>query len=179
MVLFASKIISTAMGSMQFSSEKSKFVTSIISNTYLNEKVNEDAEHLNIQESLDLTFNKEAIANISGPGGGKSGEFFLFSKDRKLILKTIPDVEMNEVGKMLEKYEQHFKENPDSLIAKLYGAYTFASTEVGEKFNLIIMKNINPFTVAYPISGMYCKKKNLIQHFWSRKKIFSCQYFLI
>jgi len=111
--------------------------------------INEDAEYLNIQESLDLTTNSEQILDASGPGGGKSGEFFFFSKDKKLIIKTIPDVEMNEVGKMLEKYEQHFKENPDSLIAKLYGAYTFASTEIGEKFNLIIMKNLNGIPSKY------------------------------
>lgn len=115
--------------------------------------INEDAKYLNLQESLDLTANKEKILDASGPGGGKSGEFFLFSNDRKLIIKTIPDVEMNEVVKMLEKYEQHFKENPDSLIAKLYGAYTFASTEIGEKFNLIIMKNLNG------VPGKFVEKK--------------------
>ena len=44
---------------------------------------------INIEKSLNLIDNYESIMNIIGPDGGKSGEFFFFSYDNKLILKTI------------------------------------------------------------------------------------------
>ena len=39
-------------------------------------------------ESLDINKNKEMIFR-AGEGSGKSGSFFFFSKDNKLLIKTI------------------------------------------------------------------------------------------
>jgi len=113
------------------------------------EFLREDHDFLNIMESLDLSSNENEIKNASGADGGKSGEFFFFSKDKKLIIKTVPDTEKRMMVNILERYVQHFKENPNTLIAKTYGIYTYENTNLGMTFHLIIMKNINGFSSKY------------------------------
>ena len=101
-----------------------------------------DKEIFDVGESLDFLANREQIRAAGGASGGKSGEFFFFSRDRKLIIKTIPNVEMEMLIKIFQKYEEHFTVNPNSLIAKIYGAYTYENTDLGLKFNIILIKNI-------------------------------------
>jgi len=111
--------------------------------------IEEDKDYLNISESLDFVFNRDQIAAASSPGGGKSGEFFFFSRDKKLIIKTVPDLEIKMLRGILERYQKHFEEHPNSLIAKIYGAFTFFDSKSGQIFNLIIMKNICGFPPRY------------------------------
>jgi len=117
----------------------------------------DDKLYLNIQESLNFQRNRDQIKDASGPGGGKSGEFFFFSSDKKLIIKTIPDVEMQQISRILERYQEHMRRNPNSLIAKIYGAFTFQSTDYDQTFNLIIMKNISGFSSAF-VESIYDMK---------------------
>jgi len=117
----------------------------------------DDKLYLNIQESLNFHRNKDQIKDASGPGGGKSGEFFFFSSDKKLIIKTIPDVEMKQISRILERYQEHMRRYPNSLIAKIYGAYTFQSTDYDQTFNLIIMKNISGFSSSF-VESIYDMK---------------------
>jgi 1-phosphatidylinositol-4-phosphate 5-kinase len=44
--------------------------------------------------SFDPDDNAIQIQNFSGPDGGKSGQFFFFTRDNSFILKTITDTEM-------------------------------------------------------------------------------------
>ena len=47
-----------------------------------------------IDLSFDLIDNKEKLYRYGeNTGGGRSGEFFFFSKDNKYILKTVPKIE--------------------------------------------------------------------------------------
>ena len=39
----------------------------------------------------------------------------------------------------------HFRENPHSYIAKIYGLYSFEVASSGDKFNLILMRNVNGY----------------------------------
>jgi len=110
-----------------------------------NQIIKQDSDFLDITASLDFKFNKEQIDDASGPGGGKSGEFFFFSRDKKLILKTVPDTEMAMIRKVLERLTQHFDQNSNSLISKIYGAYTYENTDLNLKFNFILMQNICGF----------------------------------
>lgn len=110
-----------------------------------NEFVRSDSSFINIKNSLDFFANKVQIEKASGADGGKSGEFFFFSHDRKLIIKTIPDVEKDMMIKILEKYHAHWKKYPDSIISKAYGLFTYESTELGLKFNIIVTKNVCGF----------------------------------
>lgn len=57
---------------------------------------------------------------------GRSGSFFFFSHDNLLILKTINQKELKILlNHFLTDYVEHLIRNSDdSLIARVYGAYT-------------------------------------------------------
>lgn len=44
---------------------------------------------IDVMHSLNLALNENSIRSSSGSDGGKSGEFFFFSHDNRLMLKTI------------------------------------------------------------------------------------------
>lgn len=100
-----------------------------------------DGGMANITESFSLTDNLNSITQIfGGPDGGKSGEFFYFSKNKKLMIKTMGNSEVDSMLRNLKKYVQHFVLNEDSMIVKIYGVYTFT---INKQVNsLLIMRNI-------------------------------------
>jgi len=56
---------------------------------------------------------------------GKSGSFFFFSHDKKFLIKTLTDNELeNVLNNFMDLYYEYISENPDSLIARIYGIYT-------------------------------------------------------
>lgn len=60
----------------------------------------------------------------AGEGAGRSGSFFFFSHDRKFIIKTMTKGELDLYLKKLPEFSQHFKNNKNSLIAKIFGVFT-------------------------------------------------------
>lgn len=54
---------------------------------------------------------------------GKSGSFFFFSHDKKLIIKTMTTVDFKSWKKMSWKYFEHVNTQKDSLLARVYGVY--------------------------------------------------------
>jgi len=80
--------------------------------------------------------------------GGKSGEFFFFSQDNKLIIKTISKGEMDALMDKLPKFLNYFKKNPQSQIAKIYGAFTFEKFVPHEKYRMILMRNVHGLPTA-------------------------------
>lgn len=77
---------------------------------------------------------------FGGPDGGKSGEFFYFSHDRKMIIKTMNQGELDVFLKQLKKYVIHLVLNQDSLIVKIYGIYSFTINKTQN--HILIMRNI-------------------------------------
>lgn len=56
---------------------------------------------------------------------GKSGSFFFFSHDDKFLIKTLTDSELeNVLNNFINIYYEYIKENPDSLLARIYGIYS-------------------------------------------------------
>ena len=55
---------------------------------------------------------------------GKSGSFFFFSFDRQFIIKTMNNAELKVFENALFDYVRFLKENPESLIARIYGVFT-------------------------------------------------------
>jgi len=100
-------------------------------------------------DSLDLGKNYRRIRNAREGKGGKSGEFFFFSSDENLVIKTITDTELKTLLSILPQYVRHFSENPNSLIAKIYGIFTFERFEPYEKYNLILMKNVSGYPSSF------------------------------
>lgn len=85
-----------------------------------------DGTMANITESFDLAENLESIQKkFGGPDGGKSGEFFFFSSNKKMIIKTMNTYELDAFLKKLKKYVDHIVIQRNSFIVKIYGVYTF------------------------------------------------------
>ena len=75
---------------------------------------------------------------------GKSGSFFFFTYDNQFIIKTINKGELYTLtNNLMENYYENIKENEQTLLAKLYGAYSIIIGGVS-KIYIILMQNINP-----------------------------------
>ncbi|KAM3136445.1 hypothetical protein pb186bvf_011403 [Paramecium bursaria] len=106
-----------------------------------------DNAMINIEKSLNLIDNYESIMNIIGPDGGKSGEFFFFSYDNKLILKTITQQEVQSFLGRLGQFTYHYLSEQLTLLSKIYGIYSFND---GQKEQFIILqRNISQAPKQY------------------------------
>jgi len=86
-------------------------------------RVDDKIDDSAIVESLLPDFNITSVFKV-GEASGASGCFF-FSHDKKFILKTMIGSEMSFFkNKISRSYFQYLKENPQSLLARIYGIYT-------------------------------------------------------
>ena len=99
----------------------------------------------NIIESLDPDENEKSALQ-AGESAGKSGSFFIFSKDKKFIIKTIFQEEMDTFISDLPKYFKHLENNPESLLARIYGLFQ------------VQMKGIVPVNFILMASTIKCRK---------------------
>ena len=105
--------------------------------------IEHDRDIIDLDASLDLEKNYEQIQKASGADGGKGGEFFFFSHDNRIILKTLSNQDLDQLRGILKDYYRYFEKNKDSLIAKIYGIYTFERKDVkDQKFSILLMRNI-------------------------------------
>ena len=115
-------------------------------------------------ESFNIEMNREQIRKAGESGGGASGEVFLFSYDKKLILKTITKREFEVFSEFLNEYIDHMKKNPCSLIGKIYGMYKIDFHLTNRSIYLILIENV--FALA---SGTILRKYDLKGSTFSRK----------
>ena len=109
----------------------------------------QDALFLNLEDSLDFTVNREEIMKASQAKGGKSGEFFFFSNDKKVIVKTITSKEMRRMINILPNYVQYLASNRKSLIAKCYGVFSLKIDNENDEYHFIVMRNVSGFPRDY------------------------------
>jgi 1-phosphatidylinositol-4-phosphate 5-kinase len=76
----------------------------------------------------------------AGESQGKSGSFFFFSHDRKFIIKTMFQAELDVAMQKLQNYCEYISSNPDSLIARIYGIYQVEMEGV-VPISLLLMAN--------------------------------------
>ena len=92
-----------------------------------------------IRASLDPEANRDQVFK-AGEGAGRSGSFFFFSHDRKFIIKTMTQVELDLVLRMLPRLVKHYKKHPSSLISKMFGVFT-VQTDSQSPVHLMLMEN--------------------------------------
>lgn len=101
---------------------------------------------IDFYQSLSLMLNDESIRKTgkgNGKGnGGASGELFLFSFDNKLILKTITESDYMVFSNILHKYATHLHTHPESLIARIFGLFSFQIEDTGKKVYLMVQENL-------------------------------------
>lgn len=84
----------------------------------------DNLDNLEMLISLDPIKNKINMLKIK-ESEGKSGSFFFFSYDKKFIIKTVKSHELEVVlSSFMKKYYMLIKQNPDSLLTRIYGLYT-------------------------------------------------------
>lgn len=84
----------------------------------------EGLEYNDLILSIDPILNKEQMLKLK-EGSGKSGSFFFFSHDKKFIIKTMKDHELETMMEnFLEKYYSHIMTYENSYLARIYGIYT-------------------------------------------------------
>jgi hypothetical protein len=72
---------------------------------------------------------------------GKSGSFFFFSYDSKLILKTLtPGEKSTLLKKVLREYINHVMVNSSTILVRFFGVYTINISGISA-IDLILMEN--------------------------------------
>ena len=89
--------------------------------------------------SLSPKFNRDSVFK-SGEGAGRSGSFFFFSHDRKFIIKTMTQTELDLYLTKLAAFKDHFLSNENSLLAKIFGVFTI-TTEHMKDVHVMLMEN--------------------------------------
>lgn len=105
----------------------------------------------------------------AGEGAGASGSFFFFSHDRQFIIKTMSDEELAFFLKILPDYELHIKENPESIISRIYGCYTVRMEKIAT-VNLMLMANTLRFKNADNIERIFDLKGSTVSRKVNIKK---------
>ncbi|KAF4551570.1 Phosphatidylinositol 4-phosphate 5-kinase its3-like protein [Elsinoe fawcettii] len=85
--------------------------------------------------------DKYILSELGSPG--KSGSFFYFSRDYKYIIKTLHHHEAKFLRKILPKYYEHVRANPDTLLSQFYGLHR-VKTSTGDLKYCVVMNNLFP-----------------------------------
>ena len=91
-----------------------------------------------ILTSLDPSNNIETKVD---PSAGKSGSFFLFTKDKRLSVKTIKRSERLIMCRFLKKYHEHVTRYPQSLLCRIYGVFVLKIPGVAA-VDILLMQNL-------------------------------------
>ena len=102
---------------------------------------------INFAKSLCIFENdakiKKFAENKDGQGG-KSGEFFFLSHDRRIILKTTNEKEAAVFIKILHSYTTHFTQMPTSQIGRIFGLFDVNFEDAGRSVKLFVMEALDP-----------------------------------
>lgn len=94
------------------------------------------------------SFHIDDISDVESSGmqeqfsEGKSGSFFYFTHDHRYVIKTVNTEERKFLCKIASSYYDYIKNNPDSLIVRLYGLYQVQLAWEQKYISVIVMENI-------------------------------------
>lgn len=86
---------------------------------------------------------------------GKSGSFFYFSLDSRFIVKTVTKSELNFLRSILPHYYQYIKDNPDSLLTRIYGLHRVRLAPHQQYLSMTVMGNVLPHSAACKVHEKY------------------------
>ena len=118
-------------------------------------------------------FNNQAVFK-AGESQGKSGSFFFFSHDRKFLIKTMFQAELDVAMQKLQEYCEYISYNKEegdpkskqkSLIARIYGIYQVEMEGVVPISLLLMANTIQLTNKANPISKVFDLKGSWVNRF--------------
>jgi Phosphatidylinositol-4-phosphate 5-Kinase len=76
-------------------------------------------------------------------GSGKSNSFFFYTANNQFIIKTLKEDELKLLVRkgILDKYYNHVKRHPQSLLARFYGIYT-VKIKFMKPISVVVMDNL-------------------------------------
>lgn len=83
--------------------------------------------------------HKYIVSELFSPGKSKS--FFYYSRDYRFIIKTVHHVEHRFMRKILPRYFQYIKENPNTLLTRIYGLHR-VKIPYSSKIHFVVMANL-------------------------------------
>jgi hypothetical protein len=114
-------------------------------------------ESMNVNQFLGKITNDQ-LAKFSD---GRSDSFFIFSPDKKFILKTISAKEAAVLLKMLPSLHHYFRANPHSLITRFYGCHAVRVSH-GDLLHVVVMGNVfsHPLAIheCYDLKGSWVNR---------------------
>ena len=93
-----------------------------------------------------------------------------------MIIKTLNNEDLNSFKEIIADYYNHFRKNPNSLIAKVFGIFIFEYKE-GEKVSIILMKNLLQGFPSSCIERVYDLKGSSLDNYFNLFKIFFFIFF--
>jgi 1-phosphatidylinositol-4-phosphate 5-kinase len=79
-------------------------------------------------------------------GNGKSGAFFMFTPDRKYVIKTLTEAEKDFLLTILPHYYKHMSSNPNTLLPWFLGMYRMkakgAPSKPDHTLRVVVMANV-------------------------------------
>lgn len=97
----------------------------------------------------------------AGEGAGRSGSFFFFSHDRKFIIKTMTNNELELFLDKLPAFGNHIKQNPNTLLAKIFGVFTVKTAQMRE-VHVMLMENTAQVSDPEMILGVFDLKGSMV-----------------
>lgn len=83
--------------------------------------------------------HKYIVSELFSPGKSKS--FFYYSRDYRYIIKTVHHVEHRFMRKILPRYFQYIKDNPNTLLTRIYGLHR-VKIPYSSKIHFVVMANL-------------------------------------
>ena len=124
-----------------------------------------EIEEITAQDLMN-SFNLMSIltdfSSIFRNSGGRSSSFFLYSTDKKYIIKTISGKELKVLlSDFLKAYHSHLYKFHDSIICRIIGAYSF-QVNMNYTVNFIVMQSVYNEThlkALYDLKGSKVDRK--------------------
>ena len=92
--------------------------------------------------SFEVSKNKAAITGSGQSDGGKGGEFFLITSDKRFVIKTINESEMIVFNEFIKEYSDYLFNNQDSFVARIIGLFDFNFSITSQNIKIIVMENV-------------------------------------
>ncbi|KAG6973845.1 hypothetical protein JG688_00003365 [Phytophthora aleatoria] len=96
---------------------------------------------------------------------GKSGAFFYFTEDRKYVVKTLTNEELNFFLSILPQYYTHMKRNPDTFMTRFFGCHGL--TMYGKTVFFVVMQSV--FATSLQIHERFDLKGSWVGRLEGRK----------
>jgi 1-phosphatidylinositol-4-phosphate 5-kinase len=97
--------------------------------------------HVDPSDYLVSLTGKYVLSELAS--SGKSGSFFYYSQDYRFIIKTIHHTEHKFILKVLKQYYEHIKENPHTLLSRIFGLHR-VKLPGNRKIHFVVMGNVFP-----------------------------------